>query len=240
MSHQAVRDMSLVDEEPDAVAAEPARNEIAVGTANDRTLITAAGDVRARAQELSNTIQHLDPFEHPRITLDLRDANSIDPLVVHALLRAWEHRDRAFGCVRVLTGPGDVARYLHGLRLEHALDLQHPHPPEGAPEITPAEWEIAQIGTIQHYRELLQAAQQRDLPRFERLARLAHPVCEVSGAPGEGPAVGHWCTHCPLAQVYGGCQPLLDQMIRAAHAANWEAAQMLVLALIAETAGTED
>lgn len=241
MSHPIPHDIVLDDEEPDALAeASPDRNGLTVEKVGDRTVVTVSGDVRRRAQEVSNVIQHLDRSQHPRLTLDLRGAASIDPLVVHALLRAWEARDRAFGCIRVLTRPGDVARYLHGLRLEHALDFQHQQPADSGPEITPDEWEAAQIGTIRHYRELLAAAQQRDLPRFERLARMAHPICHAAGAPEGGPAEGPWCATCPLAQVYGGCQPLIDQMIRAAHAANWEAAQMLVLALMAEAAGTGD
>lgn len=227
--------------EEDEVEAFPSASvhtpKITVEPHGDRTLITASGNVRVRAQEVANIIQHLDPFEHPRVTLDLRKAHTISPLVIHALMRAWERRDRTFGCIRVQTAPGEVARYVQQLRLEHALDLQHEIGEAGGPTLQPIQWEAAQLGSIEHFHRLLDAAQAKDLDRFLSLTHQAHPICEGAGAPAGGTAIGKWCGHCPLAEQYGGCHPLLDQMNRAAHAGNWEAAQMLVLALIAEIAG---
>lgn len=234
------RQAALIVEEDEAepfrVFSEPGPS-VTVEPHGDRTLITASGDVRGRAQEVANIIQRLDPFEHPRITLDLRKAHTISPLIIHALMRAWERRDRTFGCIRVQTVPGEVARYVHQLRLEHALDLQHEIGDAAGPALQPVQWEAAQLGSIEHFHRLLDAAQAKDLDGFLSLTHQAHPICEGAGAPAGGTAIGKWCGHCPLAEQYGGCHPLLDQMNRAAQAGNWEAAQMLVLALIAEVAG---
>lgn len=202
----------------------------------DRLLIVPGPPGPDHSQVVAAAVQGLDPLAYPRVTLDLRECDTADPVVVHALLRAWERRDRAFGSIRVLTRPGPAERFLRSLRLEHALDIQREdavhQPLRGDPG-----WVNARLGTVGHYHRLLSAAQQRDLARFETLVAAAHPVCVEAGAHPQGHAVGPWCTECRLAAQYGGCRPLLERMVRAARAGNWDAAQMLVLALIAETVG---
>lgn len=204
--------------------------------AGDRLLITPGPPGANQSGAVAEAVRELDPLTHPRLTLDLRECETTDPVVVHALLRAWERRDRAFGSIRVLTRPGPAERFLLALRLEHALDIQRDQavrqPMRGDPG-----WVNARLGTVGHYHQLLAAAQQQDLARFETLAAAAHPVCVEAGAHPQGHAVGPWCTECRLAARYGGCRPLLDHMIRAARTGNWEAAQLLVLTLIAETVG---
>src|SRR5262245_55224472 len=93
----------------------------------ERAGLTAAGDVRGEvAEELSGILHHLDPIGMPRITLDLREATSLDPFVIHALMDAWERRGRQWGCIRILAAPGAVRQYLDLLSLERALDIVLP------------------------------------------------------------------------------------------------------------------
>jgi len=100
-----------------------------------------------------------------------------------------------------------------------------------------ASWSLTQQGAMEQYHLLLRAALERDLNTFVELALAATPICEAAGAEPGGTAFGEWCGLCPLRQQYGGCRPIITQMVRAAEQGNWEAAQLLVLSLIAEVAG---
>jgi hypothetical protein len=203
--------------------------------------LVARGDVIGEAaQQLDRAIRTLDPVTHPLLTLDLRRATALDPLVIHSLLHARQRRGDQWGTVRVLVAPGAVERFLNHPRFQRLFDIVHPgegeadRPPR---EIPAAAWEPAQLGAIEHYHQMLDAARRHDAAALRALAGQAQPVCVASGAEPEGPASGEWCDDCPMRHVYGGCQPLISHLLRAAEAGNWEAAQLLVLALIAEVAG---
>ena len=72
----------------------------------DRTVIVASGDMtRDAAQQAGGEIESLQAGEHPLLTLDLRGATALDPRIVHALMHAWERRDRGWGCIRLLGPP---------------------------------------------------------------------------------------------------------------------------------------
>jgi hypothetical protein len=93
----------------------------------DRATLAAESNIRGEvADALSATLRDLDPGETPLLALDLRKATALDPLVIHALMHAWERRGRQSGCVRVLVTPGPVQQYLDRLGLDHAFDIVHP------------------------------------------------------------------------------------------------------------------
>jgi hypothetical protein len=216
------------------------QGRVSVSEGGQCPVVVASGHVvRGAAQELVAALERLEPEPCPQITVDLRGAFSVDPVVVHALLHAWERRQRRPDSVRVLVIPGPVQRFLDMLGLEHALDVVHPgdEPATPLPVLAPAEWQAAREGALEHYQHLLAAARVRDVEQFAAAARLAHPLCVAAGAPAGGLAFGEHCSDCPLRKEYGGCQPLLAQATRAAERGNWDAAQLLLLALIAQVAG---
>jgi hypothetical protein len=141
--------------------------------------------------------------------------------------------------VRLLVAPGPVQRLLDMLGLEHALEVVHPgDETDRTPEVFDSEaWRQAQEGALAHYHRLLATARAGDAAAFAHAARAAQPICVAAGATAGGPAFGEWCSRCPLRAEYGGCQPLLAQAIRTAERGNWDAAQLLVMALIAEVVG---
>src|SRR4051794_32028743 len=98
-------------------------------------------------------------------------------------------------------------------------------------------WPRSQEGALEQYHCLLRAAREHKLSAFVELALATTPICESSGAEPGGTAFGEWCERCPLHHQYGGCRPIVGQMVRAAEQGNWEAAQLMVLALTAEVAG---
>jgi hypothetical protein len=210
-----------------------------------RTCLQARGAVYGEAaKELASALARLDPNQHPLLTLDLREATGLDPSVVHGLMHAWERRGQQRGCVRVLVSPGPVQRFLDSLGLQRALDVdQERHP---APEEEALAW-FADTGTrrealegaLGHYRQLLDAMRRRDLEATRTLAAEAHSVCVAMGAAPGGHAIGEWCERCPMREAYGGCQPVLAHAVRAADRGAWEAAELLVLALMAEVVGME-
>jgi len=214
---------------------------VAISTAGERPVVAASGHVKGTtAAELAAALERMDPEQYEGVTVDLRSALSLDPLVVHALLHTWDRWGQKPDSVRVIVTPGPVHRYLDTLGLDRALDLVEPETESGteAPRLeTGADtWPLAQQGAVDHYHDLLKAARTHDLHRFERLARTATPICVAAGARAGGAASGDWCERCPLHHEYGGCRPIVAQMIRAANAGNWDAAQLLALALIAEVA----
>jgi anti-anti-sigma regulatory factor len=203
-------------------------------------VIVASGDVLGdAAQDLALEIRHLDPAAHPVVTLDLRQATALDPLVVHALLHARQRRGDEWGRVRLLVAPGRVARFFSLPRLQRLFDVVVTGDESDAPGRTRfgGDWDTALVGSLEHYHQLLELARQGDLPALRRAAAAAHPICVGAGAEPGGPASGEWCRNCPVRHLYGGCQPLVDHVLRAAEQGNWEAAQLLILSLIAETTG---
>ncbi len=206
----------------------------------ERPVLVATGIIgRTHAAELADQIRALDPQTVPTLTVDLRAATSLDPLVVHALLHAWERRQESYGSVRLLVSEGAVERFLDALGLERAFVITRPEEQstDAPPVLTGEEWRAAQRETAAHYQRLLDTARREDLPALRAAALEAHPICVASGAQAEGPAFGHWCDHCPLRHQYGGCQPLLQHAVRAAEHGNWEATELLLMALIAEVVG---
>jgi hypothetical protein len=206
---------------------------------SDGPLLVALGDVLGEAAEqLAVEIRRLDPHAHPSFTVDLRQATAIDPLVIHALLHARNRRGDEWGAVRLLVAPGNVERFLNHPRFHRLFEIVHSEE-EGASE--PAdfagEWEPALLGSLDHYHHLLEITRRRDLPALRAAAQEAHPICVAAGAQPGGPVFGEWCRQCPVRHVSGGCQPLVAHMLRAAEHGNWEAAQMLILSLIAEASG---
>jgi len=210
------------------------KDDVTVADRGDRSVVVVSGDTLTLGGEVASALHHLDPREHPCIVLDLRDVTRVNPLLIHALLRAWERRNRQFGAVRVLVSPGPARDYLVSLRLEHAFEVICV---EDSPALPAKSWELwrrAQYESIEHYNHLLSAVMNHDLPEVKRLGRKAHPLCVVAGAAPDGGACGKWCSHCPLLQQYGGCHPVIDRIIRDSAGANWDASQHLVHALIAE------
>src|SRR3954465_9805764 len=90
----------------------------------------------------------------------------------------------------------------------------------------PGSWSLSQQGALEQYHCLLRAALEHDLRAFVELALATTPICEAAGAETGGTAFGEWCEQCPLHRQYGGCRPIVGQMVRAAEQGNWEAAQM--------------
>jgi hypothetical protein len=205
----------------------------------DRAMLAAKGDVRGEvADALSAALRDADPDEAPLLTVDLQRANSLDPLIIHALMHAWERRGRQWGCVRVLVTPGPVQQYLDRLGLDHAFDIVHPGelgelPRNGDPQ----KWRQALAESLLHYRRLLEAIDAADAGELRLVAEQAHPVCIAAGAAPGGTAFGKWCQDCPLRKDYGGCQPVVAQILRSAALNDWGSARALVLALIAQVEG---
>jgi hypothetical protein len=228
-------------EELGPAEAHPAR--ISGPTGEERALLVATGDLVGQAGiELADTLRHLDPKQYPSLTLDLRGATTLDPLVIHALLHARERRGDEWGCIRVLVAPGPVDHLLSVPRLQRLFDVVRLDLPNqervAAQSAQPALDEKTVSGAVQQYHRLLDAARARDLTLFQQLAGEAHPICVAAGAKPEGPAVGPWCEHCPLRREFGGCSPLIAHMLHAAEGGHWDAAQLLVLSLIAEAVAT--
>jgi hypothetical protein len=214
--------------------------QISFGGGARSPVLAASGDVVGGvARNLSAGLAQLDPATCPSVTLDLRGATSVDPPVAVALMRAWDRRARRPGSVRVLVSPGAVARFLDMLGLGQVVETAGPRPSRAGkvPAAERERWEQARRGSVARYHALLEAAHERDLASLQRAAREAHPICVASGAEPGGSAFGEWCEQCPMAGQYGGCHPIIDQMLRAAGQANWEAAELLILSLIAEAAG---
>lgn len=214
-------------------------------------ILTARGAVIGEAaQDLASQLADLDPEDSPVMTLDLREATALDPLVVNALLKARERRsgDQAEdqgpeGDVRILVCPGRVQKFLDSLRLEHAFEVVHEEAQQFGtmpiPLVEADTWSSVRMGSVEHWHELLAAARRHDLVAFLRLSGESHPICVAAGADPGGPAFGAWCAACPLHALYGGCRALLDQANHAVELGNWDAAQLLVLALIAEAVGMD-
>jgi hypothetical protein len=205
----------------------------------DRAVLAAEGAVHGDvADALAAALRDLDPGEAPLLTLDLRRASSLDPLIIHALMHAWERRGRQWGCVRLLVSPGPVQQYLDRLGLDHAFDLVHPGELAELPRNgDPQKWRQALAESLLHYRRLLQAIDATDAGELRLVAAQAHPVCIAAGAAQGGTAFGKWCQDCPLRKDYGGCQPVIAQILRSASLKDWESARRLVLALIAQVEG---
>lgn len=231
------------DDRDEKVAPEVARDGVSVRDEGDRYVVEVSGNAgNGSASHLVKLLRELDPEEHPLLTLDLREATELSPLVIHALLCAWERRWCQPGSIRVLTAPGSIQQYLDSLRLHNVLIVEHAGS-VGELQISchsSEEWEAAQKATVERLRTLLLAAQNRDLPVLKALARQATPLCVASGAPEGGTAFGTWCTHCPMTDRYGGCRPLMDQMLRAAAKDDWDVAELLIMALIGEAAACTD
>jgi hypothetical protein len=207
-------------------------------TGGGAVLVAEGHVVGEAARELVAGLEQVAPGPAETVTVDLRGALSLEPVVVPALLLAAARRPRPGG-VRVLVTPGPVQRFLDLLDLEPVVELVHPGEDEEEPlRVLPAEeWRAAREGAIRHYEQLLASARRHDREAFAAAAAAAHPICVASGAEPGGRAFGEWCDRCPLRAEYGGCQPLLEQATRAAEHGNWDAAQLLVMALIAEVAG---
>lgn len=197
---------------------------------------TVAGDT---AVELAALIEQLDPKDHPRLTLDLREATSLDPTVAQALLQAWERRGQERGSVRVLVSPGAVERFFDALGLERAFEIARGEAEEEAPVPSPAVLKDSLRGSVRHYHELLELARARDLTGLRKAAQEAHPICVAVGAKPGGAAFGPWCEDCPLRWQYGGCRPIIGHIVQAAEHGNWDAAQLLIMSLIAEAVGRD-
>lgn len=95
-------------------------------------VFAAQGDLlRDAAQDLAAQIERLDPRAFRVLTLDLRYATAIDPLVVHALVRARELRTAGVGStepegeVRIVVSSGPVQQFLDSLRLDHCFEVIH-------------------------------------------------------------------------------------------------------------------
>lgn len=209
------------------------------GSASCPVLAASGNVVGAAARDLAAGITQLDPTTSPKVTVDLRGATSVDPPVAVALMRAWDRRSHRPGSVRILASMGPVARFLDLLGLSQVMDMAGPesHAPERLPVVGREVWEQARQSAVQRYHALLEAAHRRDLAVLKRTAQEAHAICVASGAEPGGTAFGEWCEECPMREQYGGCHPLVDQMLRAAEQGNWEAAELLILALVAEAAG---
>jgi len=90
----------------------------------ERAVLTATGDICGEAaEELAGIARRLDPIEMPLLTLDVREVTALDPVVIHALMHAWERRGQERGCIRILAAPGSVLQYLDLLGLQRALDI---------------------------------------------------------------------------------------------------------------------
>jgi hypothetical protein len=220
--------------------AKDTKTSIGLHEEGERTVLSlqgcATGDPGLR---LASQLQHLSVIEHPDLTVDLRGCKCVDPIVVHALMHAWEQRNREFGCIRVLVSPGPVARYLDVLGLGHALDVVHDDTGlvlDVLPRSS-AEWEPIQEETVEHFHRLLAAARRHDLTELRRESQQAHALCVAVGAHPSGDAFGPWCAHCPMRAQYGGCQPLIDHMLRAGAHNDWKTAQLLILTLVSEAVG---
>jgi hypothetical protein len=174
----------------------------------------------------------LDPEQAPQFTLDLRRATTLDPLVIYALLNAWERRGRQWGCVRVLVTPGEVQQYLDSLALEQALDIIHPGE-DDEDEGDPGRLRRALPGTIAHYRHMLEAIREQDLAALEAMAQQAHPICLASTPARDAPCGERGCPDCPIRREHGGCERLITRVLYSARFHDWHAAEELVLGMVA-------
>ena len=230
---------SLASHQEGGALSEVYRDQVLVRDEGNRTVLTVTGNAAdVNGARLVTALRELDPVEHPLLTLDLREATGISPLVVHALLAAWERRWCQVGCIRAITGPGAVQQYLDSLRLHNVLVIEHSDSVEDAriSHYSSKGWETAQTATVEQLRTLLLAAQNRNLSLLKALAWEATPLCVASGALEGGTASGCWCAHCPMTERFGGCRPLVDPMPRAAGLGDWEVAELPIMALIAEAA----
>src|SRR5205814_2833557 len=121
-----------------------------------------------------------------------------DPMIIHALMHAWERRSRQWGCIRVLVVPGPVQQYLDRLGLDHAFDVVHPGEFDELPRNgDPQKWRQALSESLLHYRRLLDAIETGDAGEFREISEQAHPVCIAAGAVPGGRAFGKSCQACP-------------------------------------------
>jgi len=205
---------------------------------DERPVLKAVGSVRhGLAQELVSALNHLDPDQIPQFTLDLRQATSLEPLVVHALMAAWERRWRQWGCVRILVAPGEVQRYLDHLALERALDIIHPGETSEADGRADPKWlRRALPGTIAHYRHMLEAIRAEDFAALEVMAQQAHPIC-IASSPSQRETPSNECSDCPVRHEQGGCERAITRVRYAASFYDWHTAEELVLALVSRAEG---
>jgi hypothetical protein len=86
---------------------------------------------------------------------------------------------------------------------------------------------------------MLQAARRHDLATLLNEVQERHPTC-VTAQPevGERPCTER-CHTWPVGDQYGNCRQVITRAIKTAQRGNWEATQLLILALIADVVGAE-
>jgi anti-anti-sigma regulatory factor len=191
------------------------------------SVLVAEGEVTGpSAAELTSTLRHLDPGQHPTVTLDLQNATILDPLVVNGLLAAWERRCERAGSVRVLVSPGPVRQFLAALGLTHAVHLVSAAdlgtPTAGAPADRRLSTPPPGSSRVDD------ALERQDLTALRTACEQDWPVCDFCAAP---PAGSGDRRRCPHHEQYGGCRAFFASVLGAAELGHWERARALARSL---------
>ena len=99
--------------------------------------------------------------------------------------------------------------------------------------------EQAQREALEHFHRMLYAARRQDLATLLEEAAKAHPLCVTSELDPSERLLAEGCDTCPVGEQYGNCQQLIGRVMNTAEQGNWEAAQLLLLSLIAEVVGVQ-
>jgi hypothetical protein len=104
---------------------------------------------------------------------------------------------------------------------------------------TKPTWDQAQGEALEYFHRMLYAARRQDLAFLQQQAAKAHPLCVTSDMDPGGDLLAEGCDTCPVGEQYGNCRLLIIRAVKSAEQGNWEAAQLLLLSLIAEVAGVQ-